>query len=59
MTLEPGEPVVWTDPHWWWPFKIWEVPNEGQESIVGELLRAVNWGKGGGGGGGLSSSRIA
>ena len=29
--------LVWTDPHWWGPFKIGEVPNEGQESIASDV----------------------
>ena len=29
--------MVRPDPHWWWPFKVGEVPNEGQESIIGDV----------------------
>ena len=29
--------LVWTDPHWWGPFKVGEVPNVGQESIIGDV----------------------
>ena len=29
--------LVWIGPHWWGPFKIGEVPNEGQESIPGDV----------------------
>ena len=46
--------LVWTDPHWWGPFKVGEVPNVGQESIIGDVESCEL-----GVGGGLSSSRIA
>ena len=44
--------MVWPGPHWWWPFKIREVPNEGQELIIGNVkCGELGWGEGGGGGG--------
>ena len=45
--------LVQTDPHWWGPFKVGEVLNEGQESIIGDVENGEL------GGGDLSSSRIA
>ena len=41
--------LVWTGPHWWGPFKTGEVPNEGQESIVGNVESGELGGGGGGG----------
>ena len=29
--------LVRTDPHWWGPFKVGEVPDEGQKSIIGDV----------------------
>ena len=29
--------LVLIGPHWWGPFKVGEVPNEGQESIIGDV----------------------
>ena len=40
--------MVRPGPHWWWPFKVGEVLNEGQESIIDD----VESGELGGGGGG-------
>ena len=44
--------LVQTDPHWWGPFKVGEVLNEGQESITGDVENGELGGGGGGGGGG-------
>ena len=47
--------MVWPGPHGWWPFKIREVSNEGQESIIGNVeYGELGRGGGGGGGGGVS-----
>ena len=39
MVVAPQGPItlVRTDSHWWGPFKVGEVPNEGQESIIGDV----------------------
>ena len=29
--------LVRTGPHWWGPLKVGEVPDEGQESIIGDV----------------------
>ena len=51
MVVAPQGPIklVRTGSHWWGPFKVGEVPNEGQESIIGN----VESGELGGGGGAL------
>ena len=48
--------LVRTGPHWWGPFEVGEVPDEGQELIIGDV-ESSGGGGGGGGGGGLSSSQ--
>ena len=44
--------LVRTDPHWWGPFKVGEVPDEVQKLIIGDVESSEL-------GGGLFSSRIA
>ena len=39
--------LVRTGPYWWGPFEVGEVPDEGQELIIGDVESS-----GGGGGGG-------
>ena len=41
--------MVWIGPHWWGPFEVREVPDEGQESIIG-YVESNELGGGGGGG---------
>ena len=39
MVVTPQGPItlVRTGSHWWGPFKVGEVSNEGQESIIGDV----------------------
>ena len=48
--------LVEASPHWWGPFKVREVPDEGQKSIIDDVESSE---LGGGGGGSRFSSRIA
>ena len=38
--------MVRTDPHWWGPFEVGEVPDEGQESIIGDVESSDMGGRG-------------
>ena len=44
--------LVWTYPHRWGPFEVGEVPDDGQEPVIGDVESSEL-------GGDLSSSRIA